>query len=87
MPYIKQAARAQFEEPLKLLMEKLDNTVQEDVDGCLNYVITRLLHHVYPIKYFYLNRAIGVLECAKLEYYRAVAAPYEDIKRKENGEV
>ena len=30
---------------------------------------------------------IGVLECAKLELYRRVAAPYEDDKIDENGDV
>jgi len=31
--------------------------------------------------------AIGALECAKLELYRRVAAPYEDTKIAENGDV
>ena len=30
---------------------------------------------------------MGVLECCKLEFYRRVAAPYEDIKIEENGDV
>jgi hypothetical protein len=30
---------------------------------------------------------IGVLECAKLELYRRVAAPYEDAKCEDNGDV
>jgi len=30
---------------------------------------------------------MGVLECAKLELYRMVAAKYEDKKRLENGAV
>ena len=34
-----------------------------------------------------INSAIGVLECAKLELYRRQAAPYEDKKIEENGEV
>jgi len=34
-----------------------------------------------------INEVIGVLECAKLELYRRVAAPYEERKRIENGEV
>ena len=58
--------------------------------GDLNFKITTVIHDYirsnglcYPI----LNEAIGVLECAKLELYRMVAVPYEDIKRKENGPV
>ena len=34
-----------------------------------------------------LNAIIGALECAKLELYRRVAAPYEDDKIIENGDV
>ena len=30
---------------------------------------------------------MGALECAKLELYRRVAAPYEDVKIMENGDV
>jgi len=34
-----------------------------------------------------INAIIGALECAKLELYRRVAAPYEDDKIAENGDV
>jgi hypothetical protein len=39
------------------------------------------------VRYAHLNEAIGVLECAKLELYRRIAAPYEDRKMGETGEV
>lgn len=68
--------------------------------GEYNYVITRLLHQFiidyyakfdhqerYGLCYDALNDAIGILECAKQELYRAVAGPYEDQKRKENGNI
>ncbi len=32
------------------------------------------------------NALIGVLESAKLELYRRMIAPYEDVKMKENGD-
>lgn len=59
-------------------------------EGELNFQITRLCDDF--IKYLgggysSINAAIGVLECAKLELYRRVAAPYEDQKCKENGDV
>jgi len=57
------------------------------IDGELNYIITRMLKESYPLRYFNLNRAVGVLECAKLEFYRRVVAPYEDTKIEENGDV
>jgi hypothetical protein len=33
------------------------------------------------------DEVVGVLECAKLEIYRRIAAPYEDKKIVENGDV
>lgn len=58
--------------------------------GELNFYITKLCH-IYiknkGLRYSTLNEVIGVLECAKLELYRQVAAPYEDIKKNENGAV
>lgn len=29
---------------------------------------------------------VGTIECAKLEFYRRIASPYEDIKKKENSD-
>jgi hypothetical protein len=37
--------------------------------------------------YSIINDIVGVLECAKMEFYRRVAVPYEDKKRTENGDV
>ena len=58
--------------------------------GQLNYAITTTVDRFLDqegVSYASLNAAIGVLECAKLELYRRVAAPYEDIKCAENGDV
>ena len=58
--------------------------------GELNYVITRLLDlwiADHGLTYDRINTCIGVLECAKLELYRKIAAAYEDKKCAENGEV
>lgn len=63
---------------------------EPESSGELNYAITMLLneylrHRIF--NYTSLNEAIGVLECAKLELYRRLAAPYEDRKIEENGDV
>jgi len=87
MPYIKREERAKYGKALEELVGLLRAQPVEQVDGELNYVITRLLKESYPLKYFSLNRAVGVLECCKLEFYRRVVAPYEDMKIKENGDV
>lgn len=58
--------------------------------GDLNFLFT---HHINAfltgvgLNYSTINEAIGALECAKLELYRRVAAPYENTKIAENGDV
>ena len=87
MPYIKLKNRSKYEKVLDNLVRILKTLPPEEIDGELNYVVTKILKDIYPLRYFHINKAIGVLECIKLEYYRRVAAPYEDIKMKESGEV
>jgi len=79
MPYIVDSAR-----------EQLDNGGLPNSAGELNYMISSLIDeylHEYGKNYTNINEVIGVLECAKLELYRRVAAPYEDEKIEQNGDV
>jgi hypothetical protein len=39
------------------------------------------------VAYTTINTVVGALECAKLELYRRQAAPYEDLKVRENGDM
>jgi len=58
--------------------------------GQLNFLVTTLVDDYISargLSYTVLNEAIGVLECAKLELYRRLAAPYETIKMAQNGDV
>ena len=58
--------------------------------GELNYIITCLIEDYraqFGTSYQVLNDIIGVLECAKQEFYRRVVVPYEDAKRDTNGDV
>ncbi len=87
MPYIKTEKRVKYEKALHELVGILKSLPPEEVDGELNYVVTKILKGVYPLKYYHLNKAIGVLECIKLEFYRRVAAPYEDTKIEETSDV
>lgn len=65
----------------------------ETVPGCagdLNFLFTHYVNEFLKWKglnYTNINDAIGALECAKLELYRRVAAPYENTKIAENGDV
>ena len=87
MPYIKPDNRNKYEKILEELVKILKILPPEEIDGELNYVVTKILKEIYPLRYFHINKAVGVLECIKLEYYRRVAAPYEDSKIKESGDV
>ena len=67
-----------------------DNSRIPDNAGELNYLITILVNNYIQRvgkSYKNLNNAIGALECAKLELYRRIAAPYEDDKSRVNGDV
>ena len=60
--------------------------------GELNFAITHLVddyiaRHPSGLRYHVLNEAMGALECAKLELYRRIAAPYEDKAIVKNGDV
>lgn len=85
MPYIEPSMRNHLDPTRR------PNAVGDaDGPGDLNFQITRLCDEFLARKgtsYFTLNTVIGVLECAKLELYRRVAAPYEDSKIKHNGDV
>ena len=87
LPYIKSENRKKYEKVLRELVDILKSLPPEEVDGELNFVITKILKAVYPLRYYHINKAIGLLECIKLEFYRRVAAPYEDTKIKESGDV
>jgi hypothetical protein len=80
MPYIDQSART-----------RLDNGARPETAGELNYAITRLVDQYLSdkggVRYAHLNEVVGALECAKLELYRRLAAPYEDEKMREAGDV
>ena len=59
--------------------------------GELNFALTNIvdkyLQNKGGLRYAHINEAVGALECAKLELYRRVAAPYEEQKMKESGDV
>lgn len=80
MPYIEPGAR-----------ERIDAGGAPETAGELNYAITRLVDAYLVarggVRYAHVNEVVGALECAKLELYRRVAAPYEDGKRDEAGDV
>lgn len=87
MPYIKKQEREKWGSIIEDVVGKLKNISDDKIDGELNYLITSILKKTYSPKYFNYNRAIGLIECIKQEFYRKVIADYEDEKEKENGVV
>jgi len=80
MPYISPELRA----AILLEPESISNA------GELNYYISTLINHYINQNrksYAVINEVIGALECARLELYRRIAAPYEDTKIQSNGDV
>jgi hypothetical protein len=84
MPYISEGIRNASD----VTREGLYN--RAGTPGVLNLQITKLcLEYLETAgkSYWECNDVIGALECCKLEFYRRLVAPYEDIKIKENGDV
>ena len=83
MPYIRQIER-------KVIHKTPVNELPAMGIGDVNYAISKIVHNYLKqvgLKYAHINSVIGVLECAKLELYRQIAAPYENKKKMENGSV
>ncbi len=91
MPYITQNKRNQLDPLINQMRDELVKLATYDRDnnfeGNLNYIITRLIRLCYITSYANINDVIGMLECVKLEHYRTIAAPYEDQKCHDNGDV
>lgn len=79
MPYISPESRAELKSGKRKPRTK----------GELNYCVTRLMIEYCHdnLSYDDINDVIGAVECAKMEFYRRVAIPYENKKMKENGDV
>jgi hypothetical protein len=88
MPYITRDDKLIFDKPLSELLDVvLDRGLS---NGELNYLITQLgLMYLdrHGKSYNTISDVVKAMECAKLEFYRRVAAPYEDNKIRENGDV
>jgi hypothetical protein len=88
MPYIKPVER----NDVQPILDDLDEFIRSRgiSEGQLNYLITSLCQmHLkrHGTSYSVINGIIGVLECAKQEFYRRIAEPYENKKRDLNGDV
>lgn len=91
MPYITKDQRQDLDGQIKALAHIIKQGEAEDYEGEMNYIITNLLCQVMKPKdgwrYKWINRAIGVLECVKLEFYRRLVANYEVKAIAKNGDI
>jgi len=58
--------------------------------GELNYLFTMAMQFYirkHGLRYESLNACLGALEGAKMELYRRIVVPYEDMQKKKNGDV
>lgn len=84
MPYIKN----DYKEKLNPKIEPLADLIESN--GELNYVINMLMYKRLKkigLCYENFNGLMGSMICAMLEFYRRIGAPYEDVKKEENGDV
>lgn len=86
MPYISKDKRAEIydEDNNSIILDTINKP------GELNYAITEMAINYAESKghsYTTYNEIVGILECAKLEFYRRSIAHYEDEKMEINGDV
>lgn len=82
MPYITQQRREE--------MDAGSLAIYDLTPGDLNYLITTMFDEwlaANGLHYTNINTALGVLEAVKLELYRRIAAPFENEKMAQNGDV
>jgi len=91
MPYINEEKREVLDPVIEELIQAFRGLQSDDpndnTEANLNYVLSRLLDHMYTSNYQEMNNALGMLLAVALEYYRRVAAPYENQKRHDEGDV
>ena len=88
MPYIKQEDRTKFDEGIADILGALQ--AEDNVKmGDINYVFSAIIWSLFKDNESYTlgNNLVGVLECVKQEFYRRLAAPYENNKVCEHGDV
>ena len=90
MPYIKKDMRDELEPIIHELANQLSLYDDEEIEGVMNYTITELINRGMKRprwRYKWINRVVGVLGCVLLEFYRRLAANYENDAIESNGDI
>ena len=88
MPYILKEDRDSLDYAIFDITARI--LAKEGLAGRLNYSVSSMINIILEkegMSYSKVNEIIGSLECIKQELYRRVAAPYEEKKILENGDV
>lgn len=84
MPYIKEKNRVELKDRGPMTVGELNYCI---TTYCLEYLdAIKELTGVVP-QYIHYNDIIGVLESAKLEFYRRAVSVYEDVCIASNGDI
>lgn len=94
MPYVNAGVRGMLNTSLEVVLKQLRHLPYGMQEGAVNYVVIRAAATLiepdargnHP-RYADYSKAIGALECAKLELYRRQVAPYEETCMAKNGDV
>jgi len=97
MPYIKKEDRVSLDPIIDKLAEDIVSKAKEAGNdaayaGLLNYVCTRLALKITKlqfgkVRYWIIATTVGVFHNVADEFYRRLAAPYEDLQIEKNGDV
>jgi len=87
MPYIDPKLRTKYNAVMAYIRGRDDSL---ESSGELNYLITKMCLEYLEKKeknYTTYNEIVGVLECAKQEFYNRAVKEYEKIKCENNGDI
>lgn len=87
MPYILYRDRPECDKAVESVVDLCDS-IDWDI-GAINYIFSRILYawFIRRRNYATICTIMGTLRCVSDEFYRRIAAPYEDDKKHVNGDV
>lgn len=86
MPYVDKTSR----KLMQPIIEEFEHNMIDLNKGDLNYLFSRMVSiwvAQHGMNYQTMSDALAALQDCRDEFYRRVVAPYEDIKKVDNGDV
>lgn len=89
MPYILNKHRCSFDDDIKSIANNVRDISNELRPGVINYIFSKMLKEIYGEceSYRFHNEVIGILESAKMEWYRRYTSKYEELCIDRNGDI